>query len=371
MSPTSTQVPHRADHVGSLLRPETLLTTRGEVAAGRAEQGALHRAEDEAIQQALRMQQQTGVGIYSDGEYRRRSFLSELAAAVDGFVEGHSEMRWRGDDSQANKQSTSKIVGDRLRKRRRLTQHEVAFLREHAPGPFKATIPDLSYFPISSWQSGVSDSAYPRRADMLDDLADIQRTEIEALLDEGVPYIQLDSVGFTTLVDTEHREWLASQGTDPDELIEACVRAEETCLRGLRRDGAILAMHMCRGNSRNRWLASGGYDRIAADVFSRVPVDRWLLEYDSARAGGFEPLQHISAEATVVLGLVSTKTPQLEDPDELLRRVEEATRYVSPDNIALSPQCGFASVAEGNVLSWDDQRRKLELVATVGQRLAG
>lgn len=361
----------RADHVGSLLRPESLLSARTDFAAGRIGQDALRAAEDDAITEALAMQRQAGVAVYSDGEYRRRSFLSELAAAVDGFVDGHSDMLWHGDDSQPSRASTSKIVGDRLRKRRRLTGQEVAFMQEGAPGPFKATIPDLSYFPISSWQRGVSDSAYPRSTDMLDDLAQIQRSEIEALLDDGVPYIQIDSVGFTTLIDQEQRDWLAGRGTDPDELIEACLQAEESSMQGLRRDGVTLAMHMCRGNSRNRWLASGGYDRIAPEVFPRVPVDRWLLEYDTERAGGFEPLRHIPAGATVVLGLISTKTPRLEDPDQLMRRVEDAARYVDADHLAISPQCGFASVAEGNALGWDDQRRKLELVTHVAGRLWG
>lgn len=361
----------RADHVGSLLRPPSLLEARTAFAEGRTDLEALRSAEDTAIEQALDMQRQCGVEVYSDGEYRRRSFLSELAAAVDGFVEGHSDMLWHGDDTQANRQSTSKIVGAKLRKRQRLTAAEVAFLAGHAPGPFKATVPDLSYFPISSWQAGVSDAAYPDRTDMLDDLAQIIRSEIEALLADGVTYIQLDSVGFTTLVDDEQRERLAAAGTDPDEFIEACVRAEEACLRGLRRTGVVLAMHMCRGNSRNRWLASGGYDRIAQELFSRVPVDRWLLEYDTERAGGFEPLTYVPSGVTVVLGLISTKTPVLEDADDLMRRVEEASKYVPIDNLALSPQCGFASVAEGNALSWDDQRRKLELVATTAQRIWG
>lgn len=315
------------------------------------------------------MQRQSGIGVYTDGEYRRRSFLSELADAVDGFVEGHSNMLWHGDDSQPDQQSTSKVVGEKLRKRRRLTEHEVGFLQERAPGPIKVTVPDLAYFTLSSWQQGVSEAAYPRRTDMLDDLATIIRSEVEALLAEGIPYIQIDSVGFTTLIDQEQRDWIASTGTDPDELIEACVQAEETCLGGLRRDGVQLAMHMCRGNSRNRWLASGGYDRIAPNVFPRVPVDRWLLEYDTERAGGFEPLQHIPSGSTVVLGLVSTKTPQLENPDILMRRVEEASRYVPEDRLSLSPQCGFASVAEGNALSWDDQRRKLDLVVNTAERL--
>ncbi|MGH3321477.1 MAG: hypothetical protein ACRDN9_15145, partial [Streptosporangiaceae bacterium] len=162
----------RADHVGSLLRPSALLSARAEFAEGRIDSAGLRAAEDAAITQALAMQQQAGLRIYSDGEYRRRSFLSELAAATDGFTEGHSDMLWHGDNSQPDMQSSSKIVGGPLRKRRRMTADEVAFLSRHAPGAYKATVPDLSYFPLSSWQPDVSGKAYPRRTDMLDDLAD-------------------------------------------------------------------------------------------------------------------------------------------------------------------------------------------------------
>jgi 5-methyltetrahydropteroyltriglutamate--homocysteine methyltransferase len=365
----------RADHVGSLLRPPELLAARAEFAAGSIDRDSLRAAEDTAITQALAMQRDVGLQIFSDGEYRRRSFLSELAESCDGFTDGHSEMTWHGDDARpelsADKQSTSKVVGGRLRKRRQMTADEAGFLQEYAPGTFKITMPDLSYFPLASWQEGVSDTAYPRREDMLDDLAEILRDEVTALIADGVRYIQLDSVGFTTLVDIEQRERLAATGTDPDAYVRAAVAAEERCLRDLPRDGVTIAMHMCRGNSRNRWLASGSYDKIAAEVFARVPVDRWLLEYDTERAGGFEPLAHMPAGRTVVLGLISTKTPELEDADELASRVEQAARYVPAENLAVSPQCGFASVAEGNALTWDDQRRKLELVVRTADRLWG
>jgi len=364
-----------ADHVGSLLRPSDLLAARAAHAAGTIDDDALRAAEDAAVERALAMQQKTGLQVFSDGEYRRRSFLSELAASTDGFSEGHSDMLWHGEDSrsemQANRRSTSRVAGARLRKRRRMTAAEAAYLRDHAPGTYKVTLPDVSYFPLSSWQAETSGEAYPRRTDMLDDLVDIVRDEVQALLADGVRYVQLDSVGFTTLVDPEQRDWLAGTGTDPDAYVRAAAEAGQRSLEGLRREGVTLAMHMCRGNSRGRWLASGGYDRVAAEVFPRMPVDRLLLEYDTERAGGFAPLAHVPAGCTVVLGLVSTKTPQLEDPDQLARRVEQAAAYVPMENLALSPQCGFASVAEGNALSWDDQRRKLELVVSTADRLWG
>lgn len=364
----------RADHVGSLLRPASLLAARDDFAVGRIDRDALTAIEDEAVLLALRMQRDAGMPVYSDGEYRRRSFLSEVAEATDGFIDGHSDMPWKGggdQGDQSDKRSTSKIVGGRLTRRRRLTAHEAAFLGQHAPGTVKATLPDISYFPLSSWHAEHSAQAYPRRTDLLDDLAELVRSEVAALIADGVGYIQLDSVGFTTLVDDEYRTWLAATGTDPDEYVVACAEAQRRCLDGLRSAGVTLAVHMCRGNSRGRWLSSGGYDRIAAEVFGRLPVDRWLLEYDTERAGGYEPLRHIPAGGTVVLGLVSTKQARLEDPDELIRRVEAAAKYVPVDNLALSPQCGFASVAEGNPITWDDQRRKLELVAATAQRVWG
>ena len=365
----------RADHVGSLLRPAALLSARDDFAAGRIDRDALGAAEDDAIRQALAMQQDAGLQIFSDGEYRRKSFLSELATATDGFTDGHSDMRWHGEDSRSdlrtNMQSTSRIAGARLRKRHRMTAGEAGFLRGSSPGTFKITLPDLSYFPLSSWQREASAAAYPDRTDMFADLSEIIRDEVQSLIADGVRYIQLDSVGFTTLVDPGQRDWLAATGTDPGSYVRAAAEAQRRCIDGLGGDGVTIAMHMCRGNSRGRWLASGGYEPIAEDVFPRIPVGRWLLEYDTERAGGFEPLAHIPRGSTVVLGLISTKTPVLEDPDELARRVEEAAKYVPAENLAISPQCGFASVAEGNALSWDDQRRKLELVVATAGRLFG
>lgn len=361
----------RADHVGSLLRPDSLLNAREEAAAGRLPETDLEAMEDAAILEALAMQRGAGLQILSDGEYRRRSFLSELAAAVDGFTDGHSDMMWRGDETQSDMRSTSKIVGGKLRKRRRMARREAEFLREHAPGEFKITIPEISYFPLSSWQPSISGDAYPRREDLLPDLSAIVRDEIESLQGDGVSYVQLDSVGFTTLVDDRQRDWLAGTGTDPDAYVTAAASALQRCLAGLRRPGTTLAIHMCRGNSRNRWLASGGYDRIAPFVFPRVEVDRWLLEYDTERAGGFGPLRHMPDDVTVVLGLISTKTPVLESSDDLVRRIDEAARHVPIERLAISPQCGFASIAEGNKLSMDDQRRKLELAVETAARVWG
>lgn len=232
-------------------------------------------------------------------------------------------------------------------------------------------MPDPTHFTIASWQAGVSDRAYPRRVDLLPDLTGIIRAELEALLADGVPYVQLDAPGLTLLADERIRDHLSRDGTNPDALLDACVEANRAIVDGLRRDGVMIAMHLCRGNSRGRWLGERGYDRIAGELFSRVPADTWLLEYDTERAGDFTPLRHMPGDVTVVLGLISTKTPQLEDPDELASRIDQAARYVPLDRLALSPQCGFASVAAGNPISLDDQHRKLELVSSTARRVWG
>ena len=206
---------------------------------------------------------------------------------------------------------------------------------------------------------------------MLAALVPIFREEIRALIAEGVSYIQLDAPQYTYYADEQIRAALQREGSDPDAMLAAAVAGDRACVEGLAQDGVTLALHLCRGNSRSRWIAEGGYDRLAEQLFTSVPVDTFLLEYDSPRAGDFTPLRFVPRDKTVVLGLVSTKVPDLESPDELRRRIDEAARYNRLESLALSPQCGFASVAEGNLLSRDDQRRKLELVVDTARKVWG
>jgi 5-methyltetrahydropteroyltriglutamate--homocysteine methyltransferase len=206
---------------------------------------------------------------------------------------------------------------------------------------------------------------------LLADLVPIVREEIRALIAEGVPYVQLDAPQYTYYLDEQVRAAMQQDGVDPDATLAEAIAGDRACVEGLARDGVTLALHLCRGNSRSRWIAEGGYDRLAEQLFNAIPVDIFLLEYDSPRADSLEPLRFVPRDKTVVLGLVSTKAPQLEAPDELRRRIEAAARYLPLENLALSPQCGFASVAEGNLLSIDDQRRKLELVADTARKVWG
>jgi 5-methyltetrahydropteroyltriglutamate--homocysteine methyltransferase len=360
----------RADQVGSLLRPPELLRARADYAAGRLGPDELGRAEDRAILAALALQRQAGLDIFTDGEYRRGAFLTDLAEAVEGFVPQKVLIEWRGPGG-GPAESYSQVVGGRLRQTRRLTAHQVAFLKAHAPGPFKITMPNPALFMFAAYKPGLTDRFYPTRPDLMNDLVGIIRGEIQALRDEGVPYIQLDAPQYSFYVDPRTRDRIRQAGVDPDRAFEEAVSGDVACLEGMTREGVSLAMHVCRGNYRSLWYAEGGYEPIAEKLFGSIPVDRFLLEYDTDRAGGFEPLRFMPRGKTVVLGLVSTKEPRLESQDDLLRRIEEASRYVPAERLALSPQCGFASGAEGNLLSMDDQRRKLELVADTARKVWG
>jgi 5-methyltetrahydropteroyltriglutamate--homocysteine methyltransferase len=208
----------------------------------------------------------------------------------------------------------------------------------------------------------VTDAAYGSRSEMLADVVQIIRDEVEAVIAEGITYVQLDAPYYGSFIDERERRGLQEAGVDPDQALQEVVAADDACVRGLASDGVTIALHVCRGNSRSRWLTEGAYDPIAEPLLGTLSVDTFLLEYDSPRDGGFEPLRHLAAGKTAVLGLVTTKEPGLESRDALARRVDEAARYAPLEQLALSPQCGFASVAAGNLISEDDQWRKLELV---------
>jgi 5-methyltetrahydropteroyltriglutamate--homocysteine methyltransferase len=225
---------------------------------------------------------------------------------------------------------------------------------------------------VSRYKPGVTDKAYPAIADMLQDVAAIMREEVQALINEGASYVQLDAPSYSTFFDPNRRELLRQSGVDPDAAFDAAVAADNAMIRGIERDGKVItAIHFCRGNKRSAWGAEGGYEPIAEKAFGSLKMDRFLLEFDSDRAGGFEPLRFVPKGKTVVLGLVTTKFPQIESEDELLRRVEQASKYVPVENLAVSTQCGFASAASGNLITWDDMKRKFELVVKISRRVWG
>jgi len=360
----------RADHLGSLLRPQELMEARVGYVEGRTNSEQLRRLEDQAILTALDLQKQAGMHVFTDGEYRRSDFQSDFAEAVEGFTTVNISRKWHGPGGGLEP-TEMHVVNGELVQRRRLTAHEVEFLKQHAPGPFKITLPNAATMLLRAYQPGITDTFYETRSDLLFELARIIRDEVEALVEEGVSYIQLDAPGYARYVDPNSRKKMREIGLDPDKDFADGIAADNACFKGLQQPGVTMAIHVCRGNNQSRWLSEGGYDPIAEKLFGSLEMDTFLLEYDTDRAGGFEPLRFVPEGKKVVLGLVTTKSGTLESQEVLLRRIEEASRYVAIENLALSPQCGFATRASGNLISWDDQRRKLELVAETALKVWG
>ena len=338
----------RAEHVGSLLRPPELLRAR----TAQLPPEELQRLEDVAIQDAIQKQRDIGLDVLSDGEMRRGSWLTDMADAVDGFVQQKVILDWKGPGG-GQEASTANAVGAKLRKARKLTGHELPLLQAVAAGQFKITLPAPSNFMLASYKPGLTDAFYPTHADLLRDLVEIVRDDVQWLVEQGAEYIQFDAPYYSHYF----------KGTLAQASLDEAIAADNAALAGIPRDKVTVAMHVCRGNSRSRWYSEGGYDAIAEKLFGTIDVERFLLEYDDERSGGFAPLKQVPRGKTVVLGLITTKQPALESFDTLRRRIDEAARYLPMENLAISPQCGFASVAAGNLISMEDQWRKLELVA--------
>jgi 5-methyltetrahydropteroyltriglutamate--homocysteine methyltransferase len=374
--PMSKSTRYRADHVGSLLRPQQLLDAfrDPEIAPARLEE-----LEDRAIRRVLARQQQLGFRIFTDGEFRRRGFMSDFYESVEGLDRGERiERAWQGAGATAGGSSTLGgggpfgIVVEKIRQTRRLTSREVAFLRENSPADIKITLPTPNQFPAILYKKGASERAYPTYSDFLWDIMPIIRSEIGALVKDGVKYIQLDAPRYSYYIDPKWRLYVHEQmGLDPEEALDEAIRVDNACLENAKPEGVAFAIHLCRGNNRSQWYAEGGYDAIAEKLFNELKVDVFLLEYDSERSGGFEPLRFVPRDKMVVLGLVSSKVPSLESPVELIRRIEEACRYVPLENLGLSPQCGFASTMEGNLMTEVEQWRKLELVVKTAVQVWG
>jgi 5-methyltetrahydropteroyltriglutamate--homocysteine methyltransferase len=345
--------------------------------AGRTDD--LARVEDAAILDALARQQAAGLEIFTDGEFRRAGFMSDFYESVEGLDRsGEVQRPWTGAQSVIGGTSgvaTGGAVGvaiGKIRQTKPLTSHELDFLRQHAPGAVKVTLPSANQFPAIAYKKGVSDAAYPTYSSFLWDIVPIIRGEVERLAAAHVRYIQLDAPRYSYFIDPKWRQHIHDEmGLDPDAALDEAIRADNACLEGLERSGVTLAIHLCRGNNRSQWYAEGGYDLIADKLFGRLDVDQFLLEYESARAGSFEPLRFVPKHKAVVLGLVSSKLSALESQDQLLRRIDEASRYVPIERLALSPQCGFASAMEGNLLTEDDQWKKLALVVDTARKIWG
>jgi 5-methyltetrahydropteroyltriglutamate--homocysteine methyltransferase len=359
----------RADHIGSFLRPARLLEARR---SGDPE--LLRQIEDEAIRRVLAKQKELGFEAATDGELRRRNFMSDFTDAVEGFDLGDAVGRnWQaGQTASTPVSSVTGIVTSKLRQVRPLTGHELPFLKANSLLPIKITLPSATQFPAISFKRGITDEIYQDHSALLWDIVEIMKADLTKLAYDGVKYIQIDAPRYSYYMDAKWREWIKTElKVDPGAALDEAVCADNACFLAARNSGVTLGIHLCRGNNRSHWYAEGGYDAIAEKLFGTLAVDRFLLEYDDERSGTFEPLRFVPKGKTVVLGLISTKVPRMEDPAMLARRIDEASKYVAIENLALSPQCGFASTAEGNLLSEDDQWAKLKLLTDTVQRVWG
>src|SRR5919199_541272 len=338
----------RSEPIGSLLRPPLLLDARRRAERGEITPAEFKRLEDRAVDQAVALQESAGLDVITDGEQRRYAFFGHLVDALEGFDKSAG---WAIEfhDEQGERLTLQRpVVVEKLRWRRQMSVEEFTYLRGRTTRPVKVTL-------VSAQQAAAyydphqSRGAYATRDAYLADLVDFTRREIQELRRLGCDYVQIDAPQYAALLDETIREGYRQRGSDPDRLIEASVELDNAIVQG--HPGMTFGIHICRGNYRSMFYASGGYDRIARQVFGRSRFDRFLLEYDDERSGGFEPLRHVPDDRIVVLGLVSSKRPQLESPDELLERIREASRIVPLERLALSPQCGFASTSEGNRLS--------------------
>jgi 5-methyltetrahydropteroyltriglutamate--homocysteine methyltransferase len=364
-----TLFPHRADMVGSLLRPARLAESRQAWKDGQLTAEELRVVEDEEISALVAKEEEVGIGAVTDGEFRRDWWHLDFFHAFDG-VELAARPRPANFKGEGESPPIPVITGP-VRHSQPIFVDAFTFLSSVATKRIpKLTIPGPGVATLMGGRTVVDEATYPDMERFWEDLVAAYRDEIDALYAAGCRYLQLDDISFAYLCDPEFRGQIAARGDDPDELLRKYRDTTNAIIAG-KPDDLLVTTHMCRGNFRSRWVASGGYEPIAELVFGGMDVDAFFLEFDSERAGGFEPLRRLAPGKTAVLGLITSKTPELEDPDEVKRRIDEASEFVPLERLALSPQCGFSSSHHGNNLTADDQWRKLELVVSVAESVWG
>ena len=366
------QLPFRAEHVGSFVRPERLLQAARAHRAGDLDADAYREVQDACIREVVAWQDEIGMPSVTDGEFRRRSWSAGVIDALDGFgLREEGALQFRNQSGELGL-AASPYAKAALSRKGRIVADDFVFVRDQAPrGLAKATMasPPVMHFYLGprSFETDV----YADRDAYFAALAAIYRDEIADLAAEGCTYLQLDETALPCNCDDSARAAVRERGEDPDELTDAYIRLINDALAE-KPAGLTVALHMCRGNLKGAWMAEGGYEPIAERLFGGLDVDAFFMEYDTPRAGDFGPLRHMPADKSVVLGLISTKTPELEPKDEIKRRIDEAAKFVPLDRLALSPQCGFSSGGGGGqVVTADDTRRKLELVLAIAGEVWG
>jgi 5-methyltetrahydropteroyltriglutamate--homocysteine methyltransferase len=367
--------PFRADHVGSLLRPQDLLDARARSAAGEIDAAELRGVEDAAIADVVRLQRDVGLHTATDGEFRRATWHMDFIYAITGITKVEGEGRpvhFHNPAGDIDWVPAGLHVDGPLSIDEPIFGRDFAYLQSQVTEgqTAKLTIPSPSMVHYRGGAAAIDPAVYPDEDAFWDGLSAAYQQQVQGIAAQGCTYLQLDDTSLAYLNDPAQRAQLAEQGRDAEHQHERYIRQINAALAG-RPAGLTVTTHLCRGNFRSSWAAEGGYDFVAEALFGGLEVDGFFLEYDDARSGGFEPLRFVPAGKRVVLGLVTSKRPELEDKDQLKRRIDEAARYVPLDQLALSPQCGFSSTVEGNALTREDQVAKLRLVVETAQEVWG
>ncbi|MFI5605724.1 5-methyltetrahydropteroyltriglutamate--homocysteine S-methyltransferase [Amycolatopsis sp. NPDC051903] len=366
--------PFRADHVGSLLRPPVLREARRRHSAGEITTEQLKAVEDDAIRDVVKMQKIAGLSSATDGEFRRASWHMDFIYSLGGVSQSDERLHVKFHNLAGDLEFSPPglQVDGRVRLDAPIFAEHFEFLKSHVDAGItpKLTIPSPSMVYYRGGRAAVSETVYPDLEEFFVDLSTAYAAQLSAMGELGCQYLQLDDTSLAYLNDPAQRELVSRMGGDPDTLHLRNIKTINAALKG-KPDGMTVTTHLCRGNFRSSWAASGSYEFVAEAVFGELGVDGFFLEYDDERSGGFEPLRFVPPGKRVVLGLVTTKRPELEDADALVRRIEEASRFVDIDQLCLSPQCGFSSTEEGNELTTDDQLRKLELIVATAERVWG
>jgi 5-methyltetrahydropteroyltriglutamate--homocysteine methyltransferase len=366
--------PFRADHVGSLLRPAELLKAREDHSAARIDDDQLKAAEDSAIADAVRMQRDVGLQTATDGEFRRASWHMDFIYELGGIshAQDNITVQFRNAEGTIEFTPAALHVDGKINLDHAIFAGDFAYLQQTAADSQtpKLTIPSPSMVHYRGGAAAIDPSVYEDTDEFWRDLTSAYAAQVDAIASQGCTYLQFDDTSLAYLNDPAQRAQLTERGEDAEHLHEQYIRHINESLEN-RPQGMTVTTHMCRGNFRSSWVAEGGYDFVAEALFNELQVDGFFLEYDDARSGGFEPLRFVPEDKLVVLGLVTTKRGDLEQKDELKRRIEEATKYVPLDQLCLSPQCGFSSTVEGNQLTYDQEVAKLRLIVEVADEVWG
>ncbi|RCW44485.1 5-methyltetrahydropteroyltriglutamate--homocysteine methyltransferase [Halopolyspora algeriensis] len=372
MSESRTTPPFRADHVGSLLRPPYLLQARQQYDSGLIGAEELHTAEDKAIRETVQRQADIGLRSATDGEFRRSSWHMDFIYQLGGITQSdeHMHVEFRNSDGTLDFSPAAMRVNDTITLDRAIFADDFRFLQDNTDATAKLTIPSPSMVHYRGGRAQIDPEVYPDEEQFWADLTAAYAEQIRRIAEQGCRYLQLDDTSLAYLNDPRQRELIAGRGDDAEHQHERYIRQINAALAN-RPESLHITTHMCRGNFRSSWVAEGSYEFVAEVLFNELAVDGFFMEFDDERSGGFEPLRFVPKGKQVVLGLVTTKSGELESKDTLKRRIEEASRFVDLDQLCLSPQCGFSSTVEGNALTQEQQWAKLELVVETAEEVWG